>query len=135
MIQKTKVARVSVQDVEAATKNTGWRMSLEGCLLGDGGGLSAGAAVACRNHVGMAVSCDDAIIPENLKGRFKIRLVGAVVKGGINLGGCYLHSSLGITAKANMDLLQSMAAVLSTLSGPWIIGADWNCTPEQLEKT
>ena len=34
-----------------------------------------------------------------------------------------------------MDLLQSVAAVLSTVVGPWVLGGDWNCTPEQLEKT
>ena len=57
------------------------------------------------------------------------------MNGGINYGSCYLHSSLGITARANMDLLQSIAAVLSTVEGPWVLGGDWNCTPEQLEKT
>ena len=46
-----------------------------------------------------------------------------------------MHSSLGIIVKLNLDMLQSLAAVLSTLKGPWVIGADWNCTPEQLEKT
>jgi len=83
--QETKVARVAVKDVETATSNSGWEFSLEGCLNGDGGGNSAGAAVACRRHVGMAISCDDDVIPDNLKGRFKIRLIGAVVKGGYQL--------------------------------------------------
>ena len=82
MLQETKVPPVSVKDVESSTSNAGWRMSLEGCGYGDGGGFSAGAAVACRNHVGMDVACDDEIIPEELKGRFKLRVIGAVVKGG-----------------------------------------------------
>ena len=28
-----------------------------------------------------------------------------------------------------------MAAVLGTIVGPWIIGGDWNCTPDELQKT
>ena len=135
VIQETKVARSSVNDVETAAGNAGWKLSLEACLHGDGGGPSAGAAVACRNHMGMSVSCDDDIIPEVLKGRFKLRLIGAVVRGGINFGSCYFHSPMGITATPNMNMLQAVAAVLSTLGGPWIIGADWNCTPDQLAKT
>ncbi len=95
MLQETRVPPLSVKDVESSTANAGWRMSLEGCGYVDGGGLYAGAAVACRNHVGMDVACDDEIIPDELKGRFKLRVIGAVVKGGINVGSCYLHSSLG----------------------------------------
>jgi hypothetical protein len=135
MLQETRVPPVSVKDTESSTANAGWRMSLEGCGYGHGGGLFAGAAVACRNHVGMAVSCSDDIMPEVLRGRFKIRVVGAVVRGGINVCSCYFHSSLGIAAAPNMNILQAVAAVLSTIGGPWIIGADWNCTPEQLTKT
>ena len=58
-----------------------------------------------------------------------------MVRGDINFGSCYFHSSLGITATPNMNMLQAVAAVLSTLGGPWIIGADWTCTPDQLAKT
>ena len=28
-----------------------------------------------------------------------------------------------------------MAAVLDTIQGPWLIGGDWNCTPDELRKT
>ena len=86
MLQETKVPRNSVKDVESPTCNAGWKMSLEACGYGDGGGLSAGAAVACRNHVGMDVACGDEIIPDELKGRFKLRVIGAVVKGVSTLG-------------------------------------------------
>ena len=41
----------------------------------------------------------------------------------------------GITAKPNLDLLESVAHTLKSLKGCWIIGGDWNCTPAQLLAT
>ena len=84
--QETKVPTKAAKDVETSTGNAGWKLSLEPCGYGDAGGLSAGTAVACRNHVGMDVACGDDIIPEELKGRFKLRVIGAVVKGVSTMG-------------------------------------------------
>lgn len=36
---------------------------------------------------------------------------------------------------ANLDLLQSIGAMLATLRGPWIIGGDWQCPPDELSET
>ena len=46
-----------------------------------------------------------------------------------------MFSGVGIAAKCNLDLLDSMAFTLSGLVGPWILGGDWNCTPAELEAT
>ena len=52
MMQDTTVDGASVEEIEATTKRKGWRTALSGCLYGEGGGKSAGVAVACRSHVG-----------------------------------------------------------------------------------
>ena len=67
--------------------------------------------------------------------RFNMCLVGAVCKGGINCGSAYFNSSVGIGAKVNRDLLEAIHAGLRQLAGPWLIGADWNCTPAELTAT
>ena len=36
---------------------------------------------------------------------------------------------------ANLDILHHIACAILQLVGPWLIGADWNCTPEELEAT
>ena len=36
---------------------------------------------------------------------------------------------------SNLDMLHHIAAITAGLTGPWIIGADWNCTPEELMAT
>jgi len=134
-VQEAKVEAQEVNDIEASSRGLGWRCSVGVCLHADGGGRSAGVAVAYRSHVGMADACDDDVLPENLLGRFRVKKMGAVCKGGVHFASAYLHSSIGATHHLNLDLLQSVAAVLSTLSGPWILAADFNCTPAELMAT
>ena len=83
----------------------------------------------------MDESFEDDELPEELSGRFTVKRVGAVRKGGIHLASAYLHSSLGVKHKKNLDMLQAMAGVFSTLKGPWVLAADFQCTPAQLEAT
>ena len=47
----------------------------------------------------------------------------------------YLHDSVGVTAQCYLDLLQEIAAEMSLVSGVWILGGDWNCTPDELAAT
>ena len=44
----------------------------------------------------------------------------------------YLWTNEGLSPR-NLDLLQCLAHVLSTIDGPWVVGADWNLTPADLE--
>ena len=59
-------------------------------------------------------------------------------KGGVHVGTPYLYSMIGkggVRAKCNLDLLDSIAFTLSGLVGTWILGGDWNCTPQDLAAT
>ena len=40
--------------------------------------------------------------------------------------GRHLHTRVGASAPCNLDLLDSAAAVLRSLQGPWILGGDFN---------
>ena len=83
----------------------------------------------------MGSACEDNILPAELQGRFMVRQLGAICKGGFSFASGYPHSAVGITHKLNLDWLQAAAGVLKTLKGPWVLGADFNCTPEQLQAT
>lgn len=134
-MQETKVEGDAVDDAENTARNLGWAASISPCLQGAGGGKSAGVAVACRQHIGMSTSCEEEDLPKSLQGRFAVKHIGAMCKGGFRLASGYLHSSLGIKHKRNMDWLQDASVVLKTLNGPWILAADFNATPEQLTET
>ena len=134
-LQETKVAAEGIEDSEAAVRSKGWKVSIAACVSGDGGGKSAGVAVGCRAHVGLANSIDESSLPEELKGRFWTKHLGAVCKGGVHYCSGYLHSAIGVQHRLNLDYLQAVAAVIDTIRGPWIFAADFNCTPTQLSET
>ena len=133
--QETKVEEADVKEKEQAIKGKGWRAAISPCIRGSGGGKSSGVAVACRNHLGMAESFDDAEFPAVLKGRFSVKHIWAVCKGGIHFASGYLWCSIGLKHGKNQDYLQAVAGVLRTLRGPWIFAADFQNTPEELEAT
>ena len=63
---------------EAVAKGQDWRISINACGHGEGGGKSAGVAVGCRKHMGMAESFADEELPDELRGRFTVKHIGAV---------------------------------------------------------
>ena len=81
-VQEAKVEQEGKQNKEAAAKGQGWRVSINACGHGDGGGKSAGVAVGCRKHMGMEGSFADEELPEELRGRFTVKRMGLCVKVG-----------------------------------------------------
>lgn len=133
--QEAKVEKVYCSDVEDRLALQGWKAALQPCVYGDNGGKSSGTLVAVRSHLGMRnTDFDDSEWPQ-LAGRYSMKWLGAVCKGGIGLGSCYLHSKIGVGAKLNLDLLHAIGAALSRAGERWILAGDFNCTPEQLRAT
>ena len=125
-----------MQHAEQAARNAKWKLAIEPCLVTAKGGRSAGTAVATRSYIGMSVpKAVEASQDLHAKGHFAMRRVAAMGKGGVHCGSAYLYSGVGIAAKCNLDLLDTIAFTVSGLVGPWIIGGDWNCTPADLEAT
>ena len=109
-------------------------MAIGACGKGPQGGNSAGVAAGCRSHIGMREAHPVFGVAE-LEQRLMIKKADCAARGGLNLGSCYLISGIGISAPQNLDLLHCLAGMLKRISGPWIIGGDWNCTPEELTAT
>ena len=92
-------------------------------------------AVGAKAHIGMQESILQSLPRDAATTRLDFKWMGAAVKGGFHLGSMYLVSRIGVEAKENKDILDAAAARLKLLVGPWAIGCDGNCTPEQLAKT
>ena len=136
--QECRVRQLHCGDKEASARSDKWSMSVAPCVVTAAGSTSAGVAVGARSHIGVALPAagDDNICPTSpLAGRFRLRRIGAVCRGGFHLGSVYLHDTVGVAATCNLDLLQAIAAELSLVSGGWILGGDWNCTPAELSAT
>ena len=102
------------QAAEQAARSEKWSLAIELCSVAKGGGRSAGTAVASRNYIGMAESQPVATTQHlHAAGRFAMKRVAAMGKGGVHLGSIYLHSNYrvggcgvgGGEAKRNLDIL------------------------------
>ncbi len=135
-IQECRVRSQHCADKEASARGVKWSVSVEPCIITTAGSTSSGVAVGARSHIGVSATsgADDSYSPA-LDGRFRVRRMGAVCRGGFHLGSVYLHDTVGVVAQCNLDLLQAVAGELSLLSGGWIVGGDWNCTPDELAAT
>ena len=131
LVQEVKLpAGDPCSSAEQTARNAKWKLSIEPCLVTAKGGRSAGTAVATRSYIGMSVpKAVEASQDLHAKGHFGMRRVAAMGKGGVRCGSAYLYSGVGVAAKCNLDLLDTIAFTISGLVGPWIIGGDWNCTP------
>ena len=58
--------------------------------------------------------------------------ISMILKGGNICMSIYLHDGQGPSSAANIAILQATAAFLATAGGPWVVCADFNCTPNEL---
>ena len=134
-IQEAKIPKESITDTEQAARNKGWSTAINLCIITTAEGKSAGTAVGSRTQIGSKNSFADEGGDLQLQARFQMKHFGAVCKGGIHFGSCYLHCNWDANRKFNLDLLEAIGARIGTLRGPWIIGGDWQCPPDDLRET
>ena len=137
LVQEAKVDDGYAREAaEQAARFNQWNVSLEPCLVTKAGGKSAGAAVGTKSFIGMSTT---ATVKESQhlhpKGRFCMRRVAAMAKGGVHCGSIHLFDGVGAAAKCNLDFLEGVGHTPSKLVGTWCIGGDWNCTPADLAAT
>jgi endonuclease/exonuclease/phosphatase family metal-dependent hydrolase len=133
--QEAKQLDEETMEGEATMRAKGWKAMVEPCCSTELEGKSAGVAVAVRKHIGMSRSMPIETVPMAFRSRCRLAFVIAVTRGGFHLGSIYLVSSVGVKAKKNLDILDAVAATLKALAGRWVLGGDFNCTPEQLTAT
>ena len=94
------------------------------------GHSSGGTAIFAKAHIGLSTLLDQP------SGELvEARLVGGHIwswaRGGLAVLGAYMFTGEGLSARY-CELLSRIEVWISLCSGPWIIAADWNVTPEQL---
>ena len=107
-----------------AVINPAWRTAADCGSVGVG--VAVKASVGIRPH--------DGSVPCEFAHRICAAWIGGVTRGGIHVVSVYLHDSEGLSER-NLALLQTLAAAVRTLRGPWVVGGDWNITPEMLRGT
>ncbi len=135
LIQEARKLAAHKAAAEREAARAGWRTSITAAEATDAGGTTAGLAVAVRRHIGLArlggATEDDDV---EMASRVHVRWMGGVMKGGLHLITAWPHNSEGITER-NLDILDRVAQVISSIRGPWVAGADWNMSPATLAAT
>lgn len=134
-VQEPREPEVECKDAEQAARKSGWRTVITPCTVTAVDGKSVGVAISGRTRIVMKHSVCLEAWPKLLNGKFILKHLAAVCKGGLHAGSCYLTScNAGSKDQWNVDTLQLMAGVLNCVKGPWAVGGDWNCTPEELHQ-
>ncbi len=135
LVQEVRRRGHQVQGAEREAERAGWKASIREAEVTEANGVTAGLAVAVRKHLGLSrlggggEECDG-----DLSARVHVRWMGGVVRGGLHLLTAWPHHTEGATER-NIDILDQLARVIDSVKGPWLVGADWNITPEALLAT
>ena len=130
LIQETRTVGLSTSAAERAAAGAKWQFAINEADVTPAGSTSAGVGVAVRSHIGLG---EDAAVqpPGEWRSRVAVRWMGGYAKGGIHLISVYLWHSEGLSVR-NLQLLEVVANIIRVIVGPWILGGDFNITPEVL---
>jgi hypothetical protein len=126
------LGREAADAEQRALRKEGWNAVINPAWRTAADAGSAGVGVAVRASVG--IHPHEGFVPDEFAHRICAVWVGGVTRGGIHVVSVYLHDSEGLSER-NLALLEMLVAALRTLRGPWVVGGDWNLTPEQVSST
>ena len=130
MLVETKKREADTDAASNMTAKLGWRTSLSPAHATSLTGTSGGTAIASRKGLGH-IPCHKQL-REGFRHRLGAAWIGAVQRGGVHFITVYLKDGEGI-GQTNQAILTELAAYLGTIRGPWVVGGDWNVTPQQLQ--
>ena len=104
----------------------------------DKNGKSAGVAIITqkgRTPLGKPKGRDFDVSPSRSRGRLAWGWAHTAKGPGLLIVNIYLWTVQGVTSDLNVELLNQAAYLINDFGGPWLLGGDFNCTPEQLSAT
>ena len=133
MNQEYQVRSGGIGDLQKAASDEGWKLRAAGAVAGKGASTSAGVAVAIQKHIGS----DETGLARGgrgtgvAEGRIVATWVEGGVRGGILCLSAYLWTTEGLSER-NVEVLAQLGEMIRQRRGPWIIGGDFNMSPERL---
>ena len=131
LLQETKLRQDRLQQAANQAHRAGWKAAFGPALATCAKGTSGGTAVCVRKGVGVVPN------PAATDG-YEHRIAGAWVqgalRGGVHFFSVYLKDGEGVS-DTNLAILTELAALLGAVRGPWVVGGDWNLTPEMLAQS
>jgi len=132
-VQETKRAGdEALQTLRNQGRDKAWNFIASSALRTAADKASGGCAVGVRRGNGVTES--DASYNHAIDHRFVLGWTAAVRRGGLHCGSVYLKDAAGL-CEHNLLVLQEIAVALRQLRGPWVLGGDWNLTPDVLQSS
>ena len=132
LLQETKL--LDPQKFEAAkiaARSAGWNPTLSYAHQTGAARASGGNGILTQRGMGIHQNTDK-VIRDGMRHRISLSWVDGVQRGGVHCGSIWLFDSQGLS-DANMALLEEAAVALRLCQGGWILGGDWNITPDLLK--
>ena len=113
----------------------GWRTLSVPAAVTEKGGTSGGVIICHRHHLHVSrYGFGEAGLLQELNGdRWQLGQL-RLRHTSVTTGAAYLHTGVGPHG-LNLSLLQELGMAISCARRPFILGADWNMTPGELEST
>ena len=134
LLQEIARDKPECQALESQLSGRRWQAAFEPSVRTQAYGRSAGAAVLSRLSatLGRYESVD---LERRHPGRVVLTLWSGLAARGVLVGSVYGYTS-GANAEAlNQELLEMLAKEVSAIRLPFILGGDWNASPEALSTT
>ena len=132
LIQETRIFIPDrIQAAERRSRATGWSPVFTPAHALPSSNLGSGGCAVLRARGGGICSTNQGAVSKQYAHRICMAWVDGVLKGGMHFASVYLRTSEGLTA-ANMAILEELAVALKVVKGPWVVGGDWNISPEVL---
>ncbi len=131
MNQEHHQGESKLADLQSWCRASGWRAALTRAVPGRGEGPSAGTAVIVPRHIpcGLQEGMKPDASPSDSPGRITCHWLQAVVPCGFMAIAVYFHHTEG-GSRRNLDLLHRALQLGQSSRCPWVIGADWQQSPE-----
>ena len=133
VIQELSRDAEQIEYMQSQANKMGFHCEINPSVNTEGGGRSAGVAIlspwqfSLAEHVVLEKS-------KNFDGRFIIRHWYGLLKGGLLVGSLYLHCG-GWGNNLNRLLMEDVAHTLVSIGRPFLIGADFQMSPEEMHDT
>ena len=128
LVQELKVDQSRVSEHQQAAAKDGRSMACSPALRTSECGFSGGTGIAARWGVGArGLQPMPAEVEWPPQHRFSVKVVDAVLGGGLLFGSVYLKSSEGGFAGVTIGILNLVAQVLRAYGGPFVLGGISTC--------
>ncbi|CAK0886714.1 unnamed protein product, partial [Prorocentrum cordatum] len=118
----------AIAQASSSALKLGWKSTWCPGIPGEGGGVSSGTAIFARDGFGMFAASTTVVVP----GRAVAAMVHAPGCEAICMVSIYLIHSEGLS-EGNLKILSTVGEFLASLTCEFVLGGDWNLTPDTLE--